>query len=288
MLERELVSTPQEEAQDRFTRSRLLFGDHWTFLQSKRVLIFGVGGVGGFALDGLYRCGVTNLTIIDKDRFDITNQNRQIGAESIGEIKVKVLEKLYPGIVGIEARLDELWLESFIAQNPSSSSKQFCGYDYVIDAIDDIPAKILLAKAIEARLDELWLESFIAQNPSSSSKQFCGYDYVIDAIDDIPAKILLAKACASMPYGRYICSTGSAKKFDPSHIKVASIWKSYGDRFARKLRDGLKKAGFKGDYKVIFSPEPPKCKGLGSFSAVTASFGLQIASEVARDIIKES
>ncbi|STO97318.1 ThiF family adenylyltransferase [Helicobacter canis] len=241
MLERELVSTPQEEAQDRFTRSRLLFGDHWTFLQSKRVLIFGVGGVGGFALDGLYRCGVTNLTIIDKDRFDITNQNRQIGAESIGEIKVKVLEKLYPGIVGIEARLDELWLESFIAQNPSSSSKQFCGYDYVIDAIDDIPAKILLAKA-----------------------------------------------CASMPYGRYICSTGSAKKFDPSHIKVASIWKSYGDRFARKLRDGLKKAGFKGDYKVIFSPEPPKCKGLGSFSAVTASFGLQIASEVARDIIKES
>lgn len=230
----------QEVIQDRFTRSRLLFGDGFARLQHKRVLIFGAGGVGGFVLDGLYRCGVTSVTIVDKDCFDITNQNRQIGAESTSEVKVKVLERMYPGIVGIEAKVDALWLEEFIA----------------------------------------------ASTPSTQ-EQFCGYDYVVDAIDDIGAKILLAKACAFMPYGRFICSTGSAKKLDPSHIKIDSIWKSYGDRFARKLRDGLKKQGFKGDYKAIFSPEPPKCKGLGSFSAVTASFGLQIASEVVRDIIKE-
>lgn len=241
------------EIQDRFTRSRLLFGEGFSQIQKKRAIIFGVGGVGGFALDGLYRAGCRDITIVDKDCFDITNQNRQIGAESIGEVKVKVLERLYPGVVGIEARLDSAWLHAFIAQ-----STQKCAGD-VADPH--------------------------ASQPSESAEQFCGFDYVIDAIDDIEAKILLAKACAHMPYGRFICSTGSAKKLNPLEIKVASIWKSFGDRFARRLRDGLKKQGFKGDYKTIFSPEPPKCKGLGSFSAVTASFGLQIASEVIRDIL---
>lgn len=235
-----LQELSQGDIKDRFTRSRLLFGDSFARLQHKRVLIFGAGGVGGFVLDGLYRCGVTSITIVDKDCFDITNQNRQIGAESTGEVKVKVLERIYPGIVGIEAKVDEQWLEEFIATS----------------------------------------------NPSAQD-QFCSYDYVVDAIDDIEAKILLAKVCAFMPYGRFVCSTGSAKKLNPTHIKVDSIWKSYGDRFARKLRDGLKKAGVRSDFKAIFSPEPPKCKGLGSFSAVTASFGLQIASEVVRDIIKE-
>lgn len=246
------------EIQDRFTRSRLLFGEGFSHIATKRAIIFGVGGVGGFALDGLYRAGCRNITIVDKDCFDITNQNRQIGAESIGEVKVKVLEQLYPGVVGIEAQLDSAWLEGFMAES--------------------------MQKCAEADTEKNSADSH-ASSSNDSAKQFCGFDYVIDAIDDIPAKILLAKACAHMPYGRFICSTGSAKKLNPLEIKVASIWKSYGDKFARKLRDGLKKQGFKGDYKTIFSPEPPKCKGLGSFSAVTASFGLQIASEVIRDIL---
>lgn len=252
-----MQETQPQEIQDRFTRSRLLFGDGFAQIKKTRAIIFGVGGVGGFALDGLYRAGLREIVIVDKDRFDITNQNRQIGAESIGEVKVKVLERLYPGVVGIEARLDSAWLQKF--------QGEFQG-GFVGGSSEFAPESS-------------------AQDSSVDSARFCGFDYVIDAIDDIEAKILLATACAHMPYGRFICSTGSAKKLNPLEIKVASIWKSYGDRFARKLRDGLKKQGFKGDYKAIFSPEPPKCKGLGSFSAVTASFGLQIASEVIRDIL---
>lgn len=239
--------------EDRFTRSRLLFGDHFSKITSKSVLIFGVGGVGGFALDCLYRSGLGQIVIVDKDKFDVTNQNRQIGAEYTGDVKVKVLERLYPGIYGIEASVNSTLLAELGALNK--------------DTLDSAEDRVESDQSIKKELP----------------KQF---DYVIDAIDDISAKVLLAKSYAHLPYGRFICSTGSAKKLNPLEIRVASVWKSYGDRFARKLRDSLKKEGFRGEYKVIFSPEEPKCKGLGSFSAVTASFGLQIASEVIRDIIQ--
>ncbi|WP_233713047.1 MULTISPECIES: ThiF family adenylyltransferase [unclassified Helicobacter] len=213
---------------DRFARSRLLFDSDFDKIRQKRAIIFGVGGVGGFALDSLYRTGLGEIVIVDKDIFDATNQNRQIGSHRVGEQKVKVLEELYPGVRGVCAAVSEESIASF---------------------------------------------------------DIASFDYVIDAIDDIPAKVLLARECAGMRYGRFICSTGSAKKLNPLEIRVDNIWRSYGDKFARKLRDALKKQNLKTGYKVVFSPEPPRCKGLGSFSAVTASFGLQIASEVICDII---
>ncbi|PAF42878.1 tRNA cyclic N6-threonylcarbamoyladenosine(37) synthase TcdA [Helicobacter sp. 11S02596-1] len=222
-------ATEQNPTEDRFTRTRFLFGQDFERFRDKRLIIFGVGGVGGFALDCLYRTGIGHISIVDKDIFDITNQNRQIGSHRVGESKVMVLSEIYPGITPIQKRVDDDFLKDF-----------------------DCTA----------------------------------YDYVIDAIDDIPAKVALAKKCASMPYGSYISSTGSAKKLNPLEIKVDSVWKSYGDKFARKFRELLKKEGFCGDFKVIFSPENPKCKPLGSFSAVTGSFGLQMGSEVIRDILR--
>lgn len=214
--------------EDRFTRTRFLFGEDFELFRDKRVIIFGIGGVGGFALDCLYRTGIGHISIVDKDSFDVTNQNRQIGSHKVGEDKVSVLAEIYPGIIPVKKLVDADFLNDFDASE---------------------------------------------------------YDYVIDAIDDIPAKVLLAKKCSQMPYGKYISSTGSAKKLNPLEIKVDSVWKSYGDKFARKFRDLLKKENFSGDFKVIFSPENPRCKPLGSFSAVTGSFGLQIGSEVIRDIL---
>ncbi|PAF54460.1 tRNA cyclic N6-threonylcarbamoyladenosine(37) synthase TcdA [Helicobacter sp. 13S00482-2] len=214
--------------EDRFTRTRFLFGEDFELFRDKRVIIFGIGGVGGFALDCLYRTGIGSISIVDKDTFDITNQNRQIGSHKLGEDKVQALAEIYPGIAPIKRSVDMNFLDDFDVRE---------------------------------------------------------YDYIIDAIDDIPAKVALAKKCSTMPYGTYISSTGSAKKLNPLEIRVDSVWKSYGDKFARKFRDLLKKENFSGDFKVIFSPENPKCKSLGSFSAVTGSFGLQIGSEVIRDIL---
>ena len=117
----------------RYDRCRKLFSK-FEKLQKLNILICGVGGVGGYALDCLYRSGVKNITIIDYDIFDITNQNRQIGSEFIGNKKVEVLAKLYPRVTPIDMKL-----------TPENIKKiDFKKYDIVIDAIDDLNAKIAL------------------------------------------------------------------------------------------------------------------------------------------------
>ena len=120
---------------DRFSRSRLLFGEDFARLQSAKILICGCGGVGGAAIEALYRSGAVNLSVIDCDRFEITNQNRQFGSEQVGELKCEVFAHKFKGITPIAARIDEEFLSKFnLAQ-----------FDFVIDAIDDVSAKIALA-----------------------------------------------------------------------------------------------------------------------------------------------
>ncbi|WP_299548864.1 ThiF family adenylyltransferase [uncultured Helicobacter sp.] len=220
----------------RFARTLLLFKENgFQKLQNASVLLLGVGGVGSFVLDCLYRTGVGKICIVDYDVFDESNQNRQIGSfEGVGRKKVEVLSQKYQGILSLDSKITQEFIDGF----------DFSVYDIVIDAIDDIDAKVALALRI-------------ANKPK----------------------------LAKMPH--LLVSTGSAKKLDPSQIQFASIWKSYGDKFARKFREGLKKQGFKGDFMVAFSPEEPKCKELGSFSGVTASFGLRLASEAVALILSK-
>jgi len=117
----------------RYDRCRKIFSK-FEKLQNLRVLICGVGGVGGHTLECLYKSGVKNITIIDYDTYDITNQNRQIGSEFVNEKKVEVLAKIYPGIIPIDMKL-----------TPENIKKiDFNNYDIVIDAIDDVKAKIEL------------------------------------------------------------------------------------------------------------------------------------------------
>lgn len=121
----------------KFDRCRILFGDEdFAKLLQAKILLLGVGGVGSYALDCLYRSGVTDITIIDYDRYDATNQNRQIGSEAIGILKTDRLKELYPKIHTIEKKMDLAWLESF----------DFSPYDIIIDAADTSKVKIELAK----------------------------------------------------------------------------------------------------------------------------------------------
>ena len=125
-----------DEAQiDRFSRSRLLFGEDFARLQSAKILICGCGGVGGAAIEALYRSGAVNLSVIDCDRFEITNQNRQLGSECLGELKCEVFARKFKGVIPIAARIGEEFLSEF----------DLTQCDLVIDAIDDVNAKIALA-----------------------------------------------------------------------------------------------------------------------------------------------
>ena len=128
----------------RYKRLELLFGkEKLDFLHSKKVLLLGVGGVGSFCLDCLYRTGITQLTIVDYDTYDVTNQNRQMWSEMHeGEIKVDALKEHYPKVEHINYRIDKAWIESF----------DFDAYDLIIDAIDDTQAKIALAHKCYAKL----------------------------------------------------------------------------------------------------------------------------------------
>jgi tRNA A37 threonylcarbamoyladenosine dehydratase len=119
----------------RYDRCKKLFSK-FNSLKELNILIAGVGGVGGYALDCLYRSGVKNITIVDYDRFDITNQNRQIGSKFVGKKKVEILAKLYEGIEPIDMKLTPENLKTLNLDK----------YDIVIDAIDDINAKIALIK----------------------------------------------------------------------------------------------------------------------------------------------
>lgn len=213
---------------DRFTRVKWLIGeDKFSKIAKTKVLVCGLGGVGGICVDALYRSGFEHLSFIDADSFEITNQNRQIHSEHLGREKAKVFEELYK------------------------------------------------AKGIVSTINEEFLKNF----------DLSEFDLIIDAIDDIPAKVALAK-CVDFKKQIFISSTGGARKLDPTRIKIASIFKTHGDALAKKFRYELRKAGFKGDFDVVFSDEMPSCKDLGSFMGVTACFGLTLASLALRKILK--
>ncbi len=120
----------------RYDRCRKLLGDDFEAIQKARILLLGAGGVGSFALDCLYRSGVTLLSVVDHDTYEITNQNRQIGAEAVGIKKIERLQALYPGIQTIDAHIDMAWVEAF----------DFEPYDLILDAVDTTRVKIELAK----------------------------------------------------------------------------------------------------------------------------------------------
>jgi len=127
----------------RFERCRMLFGNEdFEKLQNAKILILGVGGVGSYALDCLYRSGVSDITILDCDVYDETNQNRQIGSDAVGMIKVERLKELYPEVKTINQRMDIAWVAAF----------DFEPYDLVIDAADTTKVKIEVAKKCYKKL----------------------------------------------------------------------------------------------------------------------------------------
>jgi len=127
----------------RFERCRMLFGEEdFSKIQKAKILILGVGGVGSYALDCLYRSGVSDITILDYDTFDETNRNRQIGSDAVGESKIATLAKLYPNIQTIEQQMDMSWVAEF----------DFEPYDIIIDAADTTKVKIEVAKKCYKKL----------------------------------------------------------------------------------------------------------------------------------------
>jgi len=129
--------------QDIFSRSELLLGgEAMSRIAEKRVILFGVGGVGSWCAESLVRSGIKHLTIVDSDSVCASNINRQLMAttETVGQVKVDVLkERLLT--INPEAKITALH-QFFTAE--TADSFHLDTYDYIIDAIDSLKDKALL------------------------------------------------------------------------------------------------------------------------------------------------
>ena len=134
---------------DPFLRTRWLIGTEAVDrLQRMRIAVFGVGGVGGFCIEALARAGVGALDIVDYDRVDVTNINRQIIAtkDTVGALKVDVMKERLATIVP-EA---EVRTYPLMYNEATADEINFGDYDYVVDAVDQVTAKLLIIEKTQA------------------------------------------------------------------------------------------------------------------------------------------
>ena len=129
--------------EDKFSRMRLIYGDEaMEKLSNSRVAVFGVGGVGGYVVEGLIRGGLGAIDIIDNDIVSITNLNRQIiaTAKNIGENKVDAAKER---ILSINPQAKVTTYKLFYSPE-TSNQIDFSKFNYIVDAIDSITGKIEL------------------------------------------------------------------------------------------------------------------------------------------------
>lgn len=128
---------------DQFSRTRLLLGaEGMERLHDKKVAVFGIGGVGGYVCEALVRSGIGAFDLIDDDKVCLTNLNRQIIATraTIGKYKTEVMRDRMLEI-NPDARID-VHKCFFLPEN--ADEFPFHEYDYVVDAVDTVTAKIEL------------------------------------------------------------------------------------------------------------------------------------------------
>ena len=225
---------------EKFTRTENLIGkDKLNILQNSHIAVFGIGGVGGYVTEALIRAGVGKIDIIDNDTVSESNINRQIIAttKNIGKYKVDVMK------------------ERILDINP----------DAIVNAYNT-----------------LYLPN------TADQFNFSKYDYVVDAVDNVTAKIELVLRAnnSNVPI---ISSMGTGNKLDPTAFEVSDIYKTEVCPLAKVMRTELKKRGVK-KLKVVYSKEKPVTnqRPPASISFVPSVAGLILASEVIKDIIKES
>ena len=127
-----------------YDRTRMLVGDAgMEKLQNAHVFIAGIGGVGSFTAEALARAGVGTLTLLDNDTVDITNLNRQIHAtqKTVGRPKVEVMAER---IREINPEIQVHTINAFLLDDNTESVLGDGGYDYIVDAVDTVTAKLSL------------------------------------------------------------------------------------------------------------------------------------------------
>ena len=128
---------------NQFSRTELLLGkEKVARLKKAHVLVFGIGGVGAYAVEALTRCGIGRIDIVDNDTVSLTNINRQLIAlhSTLGEKKTEVMKKR---MLDINPEVEVQAYDLFFSQE-TAEAFDFTKYSYVVDAIDTVSSKLLL------------------------------------------------------------------------------------------------------------------------------------------------
>ena len=128
---------------NQFSRTQLLLGaEDMEKLKGARVAVFGIGGVGGYVCEGLVRSGVGAFDLVDNDKVCLTNLNRQIIAtrKTVGKYKVDVMRER---MLEINPDCDVRVRKCFYLPE-TAAEFNFSDYDYVVDAVDTVTAKVTL------------------------------------------------------------------------------------------------------------------------------------------------
>lgn len=136
--------------QEQFTRTALLLGEEGVEnLSRRKVAVFGIGGVGGYTVEALARSGVGHFLLVDNDRVALSNLNRQIIAtlDTVGQYKTQVMKER---IASINPQAEVETRECFFLPE-NADTFDFSSFDYVVDAIDTVTAKLeLILRARQA------------------------------------------------------------------------------------------------------------------------------------------
>ncbi len=174
----------------RFQRTQLLLGaENFAKLTAATVAVFGIGGVGSFTAEALARSGVGHLVLIDKDNVDVTNINRQIHALSstVGKPKVEVMRDRILEI-NPAAKVDTV--QKFYLPDEPAENFFICEYDYAVDAIDTVSAKIELA--VECQRRKIPLVSSMGAGNKLDPTRFKVADIFQTSVDPL-AKVMRKK-----------------------------------------------------------------------------------------------
>ncbi|NDW09941.1 ThiF family adenylyltransferase [Dysgonomonas sp. 520] len=129
--------------QDIFSRTERLVGEEtMDRIANSKVIIFGVGGVGSWCVEGLIRSGIRHLTMVDSDLVSVTNINRQLPAttKTVGHVKVEVLKQR---MLEINPEAEIVALQKIYSKD-TYQEFELDKYDYIIDAIDSLENKVHL------------------------------------------------------------------------------------------------------------------------------------------------
>ena len=229
-----------------FARSAAMLGeDAMTRLQSARVAVFGVGGVGGYVCEALVRSGIGTLDVFDKDDVSVTNLNRQIIAlrSTVGQDKVSVLaarmRDINPDVVINEHKV------FYLPEN--ADDFDLSQYDYVVDAGDTVAAKIELA----VRCEQLNVPLIAAMGAGNK-------------LD--PSKLQIADV-----YKTSVCPLARAMRTTLRKKGVKHLTVAYSTEEPLRPVEAIDNGGMRKDVP-------------GSMAFVPSAMGLLIASHVVRQI----